>query len=41
MTNIEQLKTQVPHLGCEKEKFSLEVIGPNVYKALVEGIHES
>ena len=24
MANIEQLKAQVPHLGCEKKKFSLE-----------------
>ena len=26
MANIEQLKAQVPHLGCEKKKFSLEVL---------------
>ena len=26
MANIEQLKTQVPHLGCEKKKFSLEAL---------------
>ena len=26
MTNIDQLKAQVPHLGCEKKKFSLEAL---------------
>ena len=26
MANIEQLKAQVPHLRCEKKKFSLEVL---------------
>ena len=60
MTNIEQLKTQVPHLGCEKKNQSWStditlsgwgprwvlnndgnIIGPNIYKILVEGVHES
>ena len=26
MANIEQLKPQVPHLGCEKKKISLEAL---------------
>ena len=26
MANIEQLKAQVPHLGCEKKKFNLEAL---------------
>ena len=26
IVNIEQLKAQVPHLGCEKKKFSLETL---------------
>ena len=26
MANIEQLKVQVSHLGCEKKKFSLEAL---------------
>ena len=26
MANIKQLKAQVPHLGCEKKKFSLEAL---------------
>ena len=60
MTNIEQLKAQVPHLGCEKKNQSWNtditlsgwgprwvlnndgnIIGSNVYKALVDGIHKS
>ena len=60
MANIEQLKAQVPHLGCEKKNHSWSIditlsgwgprwvlnndgniIEPNVYKALVEGIHEN
>ena len=56
MANIEQLKAQVLHLGCEKKKFQSwstditlsgwgpkwvlnkdeNIIGPNIYKALVE-----
>ena len=39
MANIEQLKAQVPHLGCEKKKISLEVLilhfqGENLDKSL-------